>query len=385
MQHILLNKDFAVKAINVSAYGASLVYIDEDGRPLTHLYNYLKPYPPVLQKQFFKTFGPEDEFCRQTASPRLGSLNSGLQLYRLKYEQPLVFTKTKYAMHLPQFISWRLCGNAVSDITSIGCHTALWDFDNNTYHDWVYNEEVVSRLAPLTGTATATPLIVNNQQIMVGTGLHDSSAALIPYLQQFTEPFVLISTGTWSISLNPFNTSPLTTEELKQDCLCYLSYKGKPVKAARLFLGNIHDEALKKISSHFHVTPDFYKFLQPDVLMLKNSSTQTLETDSAFPEPADYKNCSEAYHGLIIKLVALQKKSTDLVLNDATSHIYVDGGFAGNPFFMQLMAAAYPNKQVAAASTAQGTALGAALAMHEQWNKKTIAKKLVNTQMLLAG
>ena len=39
--------------------------------------------------------------------------------------------------------------------------------------------------------------------IAVGAGLHDSSAALIPYLSAFREPFILLSPGTWCISLNP--------------------------------------------------------------------------------------------------------------------------------------------------------------------------------------
>src|ERR1700742_3783322 len=34
-------KQFDVKAINFSAYGASFVYLDENGKPLTPLYNYL--------------------------------------------------------------------------------------------------------------------------------------------------------------------------------------------------------------------------------------------------------------------------------------------------------------------------------------------------------
>ena len=50
----------------------------------------------------------------------------------------------------------------------------------------------------------------------VGIGLHDSSAALIPYLVNFSMPFVLISTGTWCISMNPFSKTALTAEELQQ-------------------------------------------------------------------------------------------------------------------------------------------------------------------------
>ena len=42
---------FEVKAINFTAYGASFVYIDGDGKTLTPLYNYLKPYPEDLQHQ----------------------------------------------------------------------------------------------------------------------------------------------------------------------------------------------------------------------------------------------------------------------------------------------------------------------------------------------
>src|SRR5258705_6547163 len=95
--------------------------------------------------------------------------------------------------------------------------------------------------------------------LLAGVGLHDSSAALIPYLAQFKEPFLLLSTGTWCISLNPFSKSPLTAEELNNDCLCYLDYKGNPVKASRLFGGNEHEQQAKRLAEHYHVAPDYYK------------------------------------------------------------------------------------------------------------------------------
>src|ERR1700753_2928772 len=41
-------KDFRIKAINFSAYGASLVHIDKEGAPVAPLYNYLKPFPDGL-------------------------------------------------------------------------------------------------------------------------------------------------------------------------------------------------------------------------------------------------------------------------------------------------------------------------------------------------
>ena len=73
-------KKFSVKAVNFSAYGASFVCIGEDGRPVAPLYNYLKAYPEELKQKFYATYGGEITFSMLTASPVLGSLNSGMQL-----------------------------------------------------------------------------------------------------------------------------------------------------------------------------------------------------------------------------------------------------------------------------------------------------------------
>ena len=93
----------------------------------------------------------------------------------------------------------------------------------------------------------------------VGIGLHDSSAALIPYLASFAESFILISTGTWCISLNPFTTEPLTAEELQYDCLCFMQYRGKPVKASRLFAGHDHEAQTRRLAAYFAVPHDTYQ------------------------------------------------------------------------------------------------------------------------------
>jgi sugar (pentulose or hexulose) kinase len=81
-------KEFKPKAINFSAYGASFVYLGKDGKPVAPLYNYLKPYPDELKQKFYAAHGGEVTFSMLTASPVLGSLNSGMQLYRIKEEQP---------------------------------------------------------------------------------------------------------------------------------------------------------------------------------------------------------------------------------------------------------------------------------------------------------
>ena len=152
---------------------------------------------------------------------------------------------------MPQYLSFLITDKALADITSIGCHTQLWDFNKNDYHHWVKEEGLVAKLGEFTPADSSLDITYEGKKYKVGVGLHDSSAALIPYLENFNTPFVLLSTGTWCIALNPFNQDPLTAAELKQDCLCYMHFKCKAVKASRIFAGNEHEQQLKRIADHF--------------------------------------------------------------------------------------------------------------------------------------
>ena len=389
---LLTEKKFDIRAINFSAYGASFVYLDEEHNVVLPLYNYLKPYPAVLQKKFYSDYGGESKVARQTASPVLGNLNSGMQLYRLKHEKPVQFKKVKWALHLPQYLSYILCSAINTDITSIGCHTNLWDFQNNRYHDWVKQEAIAAKLP---GIFSCSQLAgYSPGQVPTGVGLHDSSAALIPYLSSFKDPFVLLSTGTWCISLNPFNHSQLTNNELDQDCLCYLSYEGKPVKASRLFAGYEHELQVKKLAAHFNKPSDYFSTVVCDAgildkLRAANRKTQKLNDKvmveaSAFAqrELAGFQNYEEAYHQLIIDIISQQIKSTNLVLKGTTvKKIFVDGGFSKNAIYMYLLAKAFPGIKVYAASIAQASALGAALAIHQHWNPKPLPQDIIELKL----
>lgn len=373
LREVFKMKDIEVKAINFSTYGASMVYINEDGNPLTPLYNYLKAYPEQLKQQFYKRYGGEAAFSVQSASPVLGSLNSGMQLYRLKEERPEVYAAVKYALHLPQYMSYLLSGTACSDITSIGCHTNLWDFTTNQYHRWVKEEGIQDKLAPLMPSNEVMPAVFPGNNYHIGTGLHDSSAALIPYIVSFHEPFVLISTGTWCISFNPFNNSPLTAEELEQDCLCYMTFQGKPIKASRLFAGYEHEQQVKRISDHFKQPAIRYRSLDYDpTIVLKQAG------NFADRHLVDFPTDAAAYHQLMYDIAIQQQHSTGLVLKGTkVKRIFVDGGFSKNVIYMNMLAMLFPEIEIYAASMAQATAMGAALAIHPTWNKKSLPNDLI--------
>lgn len=390
LREIFRLKEFEIKAINFSTYGASFVYIDENGEPVAPLYNYLKPYSETLKKQFYDTYGGEEKFSVRTASPVLGNLNSGMQIYRIKYEQPGLFKQIKYALHLPQYLSYLISGRVFSDITSVGCHTNLWDFERNTYHEWVTKEGILEKLTPLMSAEEVLPAAFPGNNYLVGIGLHDSSAALIPYLVNFHEPFILLSTGTWCISLNPFNQSTLTHEELKKDCLSYLQYQGKPVKASRIFSGSELETQVKRIAEQFNQHPHYYRTMpfnaeiieqlqqEPELKSTDKNSIDLKESVFAQRNLADFETDEEAYHRLIWDLVNLQKKSTQLVLEGTNvKRIFVDGGFSKNIIFMKLLAEAFPQIEVFAASMAQATAVGTALAIHNSWNTKALPSDII--------
>ncbi|MCO5238966.1 MAG: FGGY family carbohydrate kinase [Chitinophagaceae bacterium] len=377
---------FDIVAINFTSYGASFVHINSDGNPLTPLYNYLKPYPEELKKKFYGRYGGEIMFSMHTASPVLGSLNSGMQLYRLKYEQKAVFDQIACSLHLPQYISYLLTGKTCTDITSIGCHTNLWNFPQNNYHEWVYREGIINKLPPIFASDGVTAITQSGKKIKVGVGLHDSSAALIPYLSHFREPFILISTGTWSISFNPFNDTPLTVEELQQDCLCYMTYQRKPVKASRLFAGYEHEQQVKRLSAHFNKPADYYTKVQYNSQIITALEQQPDTPPKApasvtvFPERnlETFNSYEEAYHQLMSDIMNSQITATGLVLKGSdVKRIFVDGGFGKNPLYMNLLAKAFPGVEVYAASIAQATALGAALAIHTHWNRKPIPADII--------
>ena len=391
LRHVFSKKEFCIKAINFSAYGASFVYLDDEGLPVAPLYNYLKEYPKELKEKFYQSYGGEEAFSLRTASPVLGSLNSGMQLYRMKYQKPAEFQKMKYALHLPQYLSYLISGKACSDITSIGCHTNLWDFSENGYHEWVRKEGIDAKLAPLSAYDEVNKATFPGNNYVVGTGLHDSSAALIPYLVSFQEPFVLISTGTWCISLNPFNDAPLTIDELKQDCLAYLQYQGHPVKASRLFAGQEHEVGIKRIAEHFNQDAITYRTVeyQPAIIeKLQKQATLDGGSDTASFEQRDlqgYGSYEEAYHQLMLDIINQQVQSTSLVLNGSpVKRLFVDGGFSKNSIYMNLLAAAFPHIEIYAASMAQATSMGAALAIHKAWNRKPVPTTLIQLQYYAA-
>ena len=72
------NKNYNIRGINFSGYGASFVHLNDYYKPFTPLYSYLKPYPDALLKQFY------DTVWRRSAGNKRNSL-SGIGQFKFRY------------------------------------------------------------------------------------------------------------------------------------------------------------------------------------------------------------------------------------------------------------------------------------------------------------
>lgn len=378
---------YDIQAINFSTYGASFVHIDRNGKPLTPLYNYLKPIPKKVINQFYKKYGDELKIAQETASPPLAMLNSGLQLYWLKYAQPEIFKKIRWSLHFPQYLSYLLTGIPISDYTSIGCHTALWDFSQKAYHNWVYAEGIDQILPPIIPTDTSINTTIFGKKVKIGVGIHDSSSALLPYIRADKKPFLLISTGTWSISLNPFNKDLLTNEELEKDCLNFMRTNGQPVKAARLFLGAEYKLQVEALQAFFgekkgaHKKVCFDKEWYQEALTNKKGKFKYKYLKTPWKQPKksqlkNFKHFTEAYHQLMWEMVQLQINAATLAIGKTPiSKIYIDGGFADNQVFVNSLKHAFKDKKIRTTQSPLGSALGAAVVIADDKIKKRFLKE----------
>ncbi len=356
--------EFDVYAVNFSTYGASFVHLGSDGLPVGYLYNYLKRFPADLRAQFYQQYGGEEKVSQETASPILGHLNSGMQLYFLKHRKPELFRQIRVSLHLPQYVSSLFTQAYCSEVTSIGCHTHLWDFERGNYHEWVFKEGIDAKLAPIRHSDSTFEISIGSKILYSGIGLHDSSAALVPYLARHRKPFVLLSTGTWCVCLNPFSTIPLTAKELRHDCLCYLTYEGKPVKASRLFAGHIHDQTCSDLATHFNLSEDAFettldKGIWDPFLRVRNR--EELRVIFEEEDYGQFTSFDEGYVQLVEHIVYDQLDAVHRVLEPHIQTLFVDGGFSRNPLFMELLSRSFPAIEVIAAEVNQASAIGTAL------------------------
>ncbi len=109
--------------------------------------------------------------------------------------------RTKMILTYPQYWSYRLTGIAATDISSLGCHTDLWNPFKQQLSTLVDKLDIAERIAPayhsgdVLGSVlpTITEYTGLQQDIPVVCGIHDSNVSLYPYIITRKAPFTFYS------------------------------------------------------------------------------------------------------------------------------------------------------------------------------------------------
>eukprot|EP01037_Dinobryon_pediforme_P012740 gene12740-12836_t len=373
------NARHKIDVIVPTTHGATGALLDDNGLVLP-----IMDYEFLRLDEIERLYAPLRPPFGLSYSPRLPTgLNLGRQIAWQAWAHPETFATAKYFLTYPQYWLWRLTGALASDVTSLGCHTDLW----------LPNAACPSSLADALGLSKRMPPLLPSwaeagtlkaelaaqtglEAVPVLCGIHDSNAALLPYLRTRAAPFTVLSTGTWVVLMSVGH--PLDNLRAEDDMMANVDATGRPIACARFMGGREYAEisgdcaappsvaAIEQlIAESIFALPSFSPHGGPYAAR-QGKITKTLQPDSRT--------------SLATLYCALMSDHILTRLGVTHGDIIIDGSFAKNALFCELLAQLRPGQQVLCASDQAGTARGAAMLV--DWPKSEIE---VGTRIIAAS
>lgn len=351
-----------VEAISVTTHGACAALLAADGTLAAPMLDY-EHSGPEATRAAYDAIRPT---FAETGSPRLAlGLNLGAQLHWQFTVDPGLRDRVAAVVTGPQYWGHRLTGVVATDVTSLGCHTDLWNPAAGRFSSLVDRLGLTGRIAPprrpgdilgpilpriaaLTGLDPATP---------VACGIHDSNASLLPHLLGRAPPFAVVSTGTWVITM-AVGGLPVTLDE-SRDTLINVNALGDPVPSAR-FMGGREYESLRAGRDALPDAAGAAAALARGVMLLPAVEPGSgpfrghrLEWIRDAGIADDVRAAAQSFYLALMTAECLS-------ITGAAGPILVEGPFTANPVFLQMLAAA-TDRPVAASASRTGTSVGASM------------------------
>ncbi|MEJ5976899.1 carbohydrate kinase [Novosphingobium sp. PS1R-30] len=316
-----------------------------------------------------------------TGSPALpNGLNLAAQLDWLEARNPATLDG---ATLLPwaQYWAWFLSGRAVSEVTSLGCHSDLWDPSRQGFAPMAERRRWAARFAPMAAAGDAIGPLRPELAARTGlpatakvlAGLHDSNAALLAargFAEIAENEATVLSTGTWFIALRTpgrDSAEPLALADLPEarDCLVNVDVHGRPVPSARFMGGREIETLIEFDTRRIDIKPDQPALLAavPAVLATGAMMLPTLAPGCGpFPDarprwiaepddPFERRAAASLYAALVADV------SLDLI--GAHERLLVEGRFAEAQVFVRALAALRPGTTVYTANAHNDVSFGA--------------------------
>lgn len=345
------------------AHGAGLAALDQ-GQLLTLPFDYEQPLSPNMLADYRAARAPFAE----TGSPALpDGLNMGAQAWWLDRLHPATMER---ATLLPwaQYWAWFLTGEARSEVTSLGCHSDLWNPAKGDFSTLAQRMGWADRFAPMAKAAdtvgTLKPDIAArtglSPQVKVLAGLHDSNAALLAargFPAIAGNEATVLSTGTWFIAMrSPAAPVDLTALPEARDCLVNVDVAGRPVPSSR-FMGGREVELLGE-TFDWPSLDGLAEVLRDDTMVMPSQVSGC----GPFPDNIGRwinapTNPATRRAAVALYLALMADVSLDLI--GAADRLLIEGRFAASALFTRALAALRPGMQVFTASAEIDVSFGA--------------------------
>ncbi|WP_075256731.1 FGGY-family carbohydrate kinase [Herbaspirillum camelliae] len=364
--------NWRIVAIVPVAHGATAALIDAEGLVLPvadYEHDFSLPAYDGLRAPFEQTFSPQLDL----------GLNLGRQIYWQQQHFPEEFGRARHLLMYPQYWAWRLCGVIAAEVSSLGCHTDLWQPGTASYstlveqcgwshlmpplrHAW----ETLGTMRPALAARTGLPA-----QCRVLCGVHDSNASLVRHLEAGQDRArIVLSTGTWVIAA----ALDGRLEPLQQhgDMLANVNVVGKPVACMR-FMGGREFAQLAGVTHAHCAVENLQALVEAQVMALPCfagcGGPFAAREGRIVGEPVTGTIDMYALATLYCALM------TDYCLEqlDAPGGIVVEGSFSANPHFAPLLAA-LTQRRVSCSQDSCGTTAGGWLLA--QWTDASASGRL---------
>ncbi len=356
-----------VDGITVTTHGASAVLLDDQGQLAGPVLDYEHDEPDDLALEYDAV---RPDFA-ETGSPRLPlGLNLGAQLFWQFKTFPDIRARTNRIVTYPQYWTWRLCGVATNEVTSLGCHTDLWAPRLGHYSSLVEKQGWTDLMAPVAKAADMLgPILPEvarqtglDQNTPVVCGIHDSNASLYTHLAARKPPFAVVSTGTWVISM-AIGGKDVELDPAR-DTLINVNALGDPVPSAR-FMGGREFERLMGDVAPASSEANVASVLERQIMLLPAVETQSgpFQGQKAV-WTVDEASISAGERYVAVSFYLAMVTATCLEIVGADGPILVEGPFAGNDHYLDRLRATTERDVRAVKGT--GTSIGAAMLMAEK-------------------
>jgi sugar (pentulose or hexulose) kinase len=372
-----------VGAIVPVTHGATAALVDDAGLVLPVL-DYEYELPASQQAHYAVERPPYSATC----SPMLpAGLNLGRQLVWQAQSFPRQFRRARHILMYPQYWAWRLSGIPASEVTSLGCHTDLWQPARKQYSSLVDRMGWNRLFAPL--RPAWAPLNVIKPELALRTGLpadcrilcgiHDSNASLLRHLTA-TPPPAVLSTGTWVIAAAP--GKPLDDLREQADMLANTNALGQAVACMRFMGGREFSELAGSDAEPCELT-DLQALIAQGTMALPSfagASGPFAHRSGSIQGPAP-SDARQRYALATLYCVLMSDYCLEAL--GADQDIVVEGSFTGNPWFAPLLAALRPNQKISSTDDSSGTTCGGWMLHH--WRRAPVSRKHTAAKIKLGG